>query len=69
LQPYVGHLVGTFGPHRLMLASNWPVVELRRPYERAWADLDASIRQAGMDAAGLAAVRKGTARSWYRLPA
>ena len=52
-----------------MLASNWPVVELRQRYDRAWADLDACLRKAGLDAGGMAAVRAGTARAWYRLSA
>jgi L-fuconolactonase len=69
LQDYVGHLAATFGPHRMMLASNWPVVELRRSYAPAWTDLDACLRTAGLDAEEMAAVRAGTARAWYRLPA
>ncbi len=30
--PYVGHLLGEFGPGRMMWASNWPVAALVTPY-------------------------------------
>jgi L-fuconolactonase len=68
LVPAVAHAVAAFGPDRLMLASNWPVVTLRADYRTALRDLDAAVVAAGVDAAGLAQVREGTARRWYRLP-
>jgi L-fuconolactonase len=37
LLPFVDHLIGTFGPQRLMWGSDWPVVELASPYS-AWLD-------------------------------
>ena len=56
--------VEAFGPQRLMLASNWPVVLLRRSYTHAWRDLD---RAAGLTGADAAAIRGGTAIRWYVL--
>lgn len=67
LQPYVDHVVQAFGAGRLMLASNWPVVLLRRGYVDTWRDLSAAVVASGVDDAGLAAVRGGTAWSWYGL--
>jgi L-fuconolactonase len=32
LRPFVDHLIGIFGPQRLMWGSDWPVVELASPY-------------------------------------
>lgn len=37
LQPYVDHLVGAFGPARLMFGSDWPVCELAASYDRVLA--------------------------------
>ncbi|WP_432496812.1 amidohydrolase family protein [Kineococcus gypseus] len=68
LRPYVAHVLEEFGPGRLMLASNWPVVLLRAPYGRAWADLDAAVVAAGAGADDLALVRGGTATRCYGLP-
>jgi L-fuconolactonase len=65
LQRYVDHAAATFGPDRIMLASNWPVVQLRQDYPTAWTDLDRCLQRAGVS--DLAAVRGGTARRWYRL--
>jgi L-fuconolactonase len=65
LQRYVDHAAAAFGPDRMMLASNWPVVQLRQDYATAWADLDRCVQRAGVS--DLAAVRGGTARRWYRL--
>jgi L-fuconolactonase len=68
LIPAVAHAVAAFGPDRLMLASNWPVVTLRADYVTALRDLDAAVVAAGVDAEGLAEVRGGTAARWYHLP-
>jgi L-fuconolactonase len=37
LQPYVDHLIGAFGPTRLMFGSDWPVCELAAGYDRVLA--------------------------------
>jgi L-fuconolactonase len=68
IAPAVAHAVAAFGPDRLMLASNWPVVTLRADYATAVRDLEAAVVAAGVDDVGLAEVRAGTARRWYRLP-
>jgi L-fuconolactonase len=67
LRRYVDHAAAVFGPDRLMLASNWPVITLRTGYAQAWRDLESALRRSGIDAAGLAAVRGGTASHWYGL--
>jgi len=56
----VAHALECFGPERLMLASNWPVVLLRASYARAWGDLAAACEEDE-------AVLGGTAVRWYRL--
>jgi L-fuconolactonase len=56
----VEHALACFGPRRLMLASNWPVVTLRCDYARAWRDLAAAC---GHDADVLGR----SADRWYRL--
>jgi L-fuconolactonase len=68
LAPYVARAVELFGPRRLMLASNWPVVTLRAGYVDAVRDLDAAVAATGLQAAELAEVRGGTAVRWYALP-
>jgi L-fuconolactonase len=67
LRPYVAQVLESFGPGRLMLASNWPVVLLRATYAQAWADLDAALVAAGASVADLSEIRGGTAARWYGL--
>ncbi|WP_298992706.1 amidohydrolase [uncultured Pseudokineococcus sp.] len=67
LPRYVAHALEHFGAERLMLASNWPVVLLRAPYGRAWADLRAAVAAAGADEDQMAEVCGGTAVRWYGL--
>jgi L-fuconolactonase len=43
-------------------------VTLRADYGTALRDLDAAVVAAGVDDAGLAEVRGGTATRWYHLP-
>ncbi|MGA8112883.1 MAG: amidohydrolase family protein [Actinocatenispora sp.] len=64
---YVRHALVSFGAGRLMLASNWPVVLLRRAYPEAWRDLRDAVTAAGAGPDELAAVAGGTATRWYRL--
>jgi L-fuconolactonase len=66
LRPYVVGVCDRFGPARVMLASNWPVVTLRAGYQQAWGDVEAVVREryAGAD---LARVLGGTAARWYGL--
>jgi L-fuconolactonase len=67
LTPYVARAVELFGPRRLMLASNWPVVTLRAGYADAVRDLDAAVAATGLNAAELIDVRGGSAVRWYAL--
>jgi L-fucono-1,5-lactonase len=69
LRPYVAHVLDHFGPARLLLASNWPVVLLRATYEQAWTDLSDAVVAAGAGAEDLAHVTGRTASAWYRLDA
>lgn len=68
LRRYIDWVYGAFGANRMMLASNWPVIELRSPYENAWRDLDRAGCATGLAPAELADLRGGTAARWYRLP-
>jgi L-fuconolactonase len=65
LVPYAAHALEVFGPERLMLASNWPVILLRRDYGGALADLTDVASRAGAGPAGLAQIRGATAARWY----
>lgn len=67
LHPYVSHVFQAFGPRRLMLASNWPVVLLRAGYGQAWSDQLAAVEAAGASTEDLAEVTGGTAARWYGL--
>ncbi|MGH3487381.1 MAG: amidohydrolase family protein [Actinopolymorphaceae bacterium] len=67
LARYVQWALECFGPRRLMLASNWPVITLRRTYAETMADLLGALGD-GVAPDDLDEVRAGTARRWYRLP-
>lgn len=73
LPRYVAHVLGAFGPERLLLASNWPVVLLRASYPQAWGDLRDAVAKALADGGhddvegALAQVCGGTAVRWYGL--
>lgn len=68
LRLYVARAVDLFGPRRLMLASNWPVIRLRTDHGTALRDLDGAVTACGLNPAELADVRGGTAVRWYALP-
>jgi L-fuconolactonase len=68
LQPYVEHLIATFGPARLLFGSDWPVLKATSGWGyRAWLalarELTGSLSPAARDA-----VFSGNARRVYRLP-
>lgn len=67
LDRYIEHVCEKFGPSRLMLASNWPVVLLRASYGQAWRDLGRLVAQHLPDPAQQAEVSGGTADRWYSL--
>jgi L-fuconolactonase len=66
LDRYLARVVECFGPDRLMLASNWPVVLLRASYQQAWSALRSAVERAVPSADELAAVLGGTAAHYYR---
>ncbi len=68
LRKYIDWVYAHFGADRMMLASNWPVIELRSGYQRAWADLQNAAQAAGMSTQELRDVTGGTATRWYELP-
>ncbi|MEG9246656.1 amidohydrolase family protein [Arthrobacter sp. Soc17.1.1.1] len=67
LARYVDWALANFGPQRSMLASNWPVILLRRSYQEAWQDLSALVAATGLSGGELDAVRGGAATRAYRL--
>ena len=67
LARYVAHAVEQLTPQRLMLASNWPVVLLRRSYAEAWSDLASAVAECDVSGADLDSVLGGTAVRWYGL--
>lgn len=63
LQPYVDHVLGAFGPDRIMWGSDWPVLRLRREYGDWLSLAEALTSQLSADEAGL--VFGGTAKAFY----
>lgn len=66
LRPYVEHLLGSFGPGRLLFGSDWPVVKLAASYRR-WLEVALELLEP-LSAAERAAVLGENARRIYRLP-
>ncbi|MBD8079365.1 amidohydrolase family protein [Cellulosimicrobium arenosum] len=66
LRPAVDHALATFGPHRLMFGSDWPVCLLASGYGR-WLTTATELL-AGLSDAERGAVLAGTARRVYDLP-
>lgn len=62
LQPYVGHLLETFGPQRLLWGSDWPVLNLACDYA-AWLRMADALT--GLAGAEKAAVFGGNAARFY----
>lgn len=65
LRPYVDHLLGVFGPERLMWGSDWPVVTMNGSYQRWNAAAHALLK--GLTEEQRDAVFGGNAISFYRL--
>jgi len=65
LRPFVDHVIGAFGAHRVMWGSDWPVSRLQSDYA-TWhdtaRDLTRHLQQAERDA-----IFGGTASRFYRL--
>lgn len=64
LAPFVDHLLATFGPHRLLWGSDWPVVDMASDYIH-WFQLAESLTHLGDE--DWAAVFGGNATRFYRL--
>jgi len=64
-QPYVDHVLGYFGPQRVMIASNWPVSNLGANYRTTWTQSLELI--SGLDEQQRAAVLGETAKAFYSL--
>jgi L-fuconolactonase len=65
LRPYVDLALESFGPHRVLFGSDWPVCTLAAPYDEVVAVTEALID--GLDANGREAVLGGNAARVYRL--
>ena len=65
LQPYVDHVLGVFGPERLLFGSDWPVCLLAASYERVLDAARTTLATLGDD--DRAKVLGGTAVRVYRL--
>lgn len=65
IRPYVDHLIGCFGPERLIWGSDWPVVELAGGYGAWRATTDTLL--AGLTPAERAGVMGGNAVHFYGL--
>jgi len=65
LRPVVAHLLATFGPHRLLFGSDWPVVKLASSYA-GWLALARELLS-GLSAAEQTAVFSANAARLYRL--
>jgi L-fuconolactonase len=64
LAPYLDHLLGCFGPERLMWGSDWPVLNLAGSYLE-WCRV-AQAHFAHLDEHERGAIFGGTARAFYR---
>jgi L-fuconolactonase len=65
LQPFAKHVLGTFGPGRIMFGSDWPVVNLASDYS-SWIQFVRSAIAAFSDQEQ-AQIIGGTAAAFYRL--
>jgi L-fuconolactonase len=63
--PTIGHLLGTFGPKRLLFGSDWPVMKLASPYP-AWLSLARQLLS-HLPASDQAAIFNDNAGRIYRL--
>lgn len=65
LRPSVEHLLGIFGPQRLIWGSDWPVLTLAASYEDWWQATNTLL--AGLTEADKDSIFGGNARRAYRL--
>jgi L-fuconolactonase len=65
LEPYVSHILRTFGPHRLMFGSDWPVCTLAGSYEDVLTALESNL--SNLTEQQLNDIFGGTASRFYRV--
>jgi L-fuconolactonase len=65
LRRYTDHVLACFGAHRVLAASNWPVILLAGEYQEVWRGITDLL--SGLSAAERAAVLGGTAERVYGL--
>ena len=65
LRPFADHVLDSFGPSRVMWGSDWPVCQLRAPYDR-WMET-AHQFCAHLDGPAHARIFGGTAADFYRI--
>jgi L-fucono-1,5-lactonase len=65
LRPYADHVLDSFGPHRVMAGSDWPVCLLRGSYDEVLAATDRLLEHLAADER--ADVLGGVAQRWYGL--
>lgn len=63
--PWADWILQTFGPHRVMWGSDWPVLELASDYAAWWQQTQTML--SSLDATSRALVLGGTAQRVYRL--
>lgn len=69
LVPYVAHVVGCFGPERLMFGSDWPVCTLAGSYDQVLSAAEAALARLRLDDTAQARIFGGSAWEFYRLGA
>lgn len=67
LKPYVSHLLDTFGPNRLLFASNWPVMNVVGTYARWWDALHEILDALGATSADRAEIFRVAAVRFYAI--
>lgn len=65
LRPYAAHVLDSFGPHRVMLGSDWPVCLLAGSFGAVWAAYEELVADLAGEHAP--AVLSATATDWYGL--
>ena len=65
VRPFIDDALELFGPQRLMIGSDWPISSLTADVAAVWTAIDACL--SGLGDRDRAAVRGGTATTFYRL--
>lgn len=66
--PFAARMLGAFGPHRLLYASNWPVCDLAGSYATWWTSIHSILDRLGVRGADRDAIFGGNAERAYRIP-